>query len=365
MKYHINKLCLGSIALCCSISVSAANFGPAIDVNNNQSKAANASYISLNDLGVGIAIWQETNGSVANIYTRTYSANSGWSATAINLNNNQLMDAQAPYISLNDSGKAIAVWQEDNGGFYNIYARIYDVSTGWSATATNLNNNQSMDAQAPYISLNASGESIAVWRELNGGNFYNIYARMYNASTGWSATAINLNNNQSVHPITIVQGTGVTAPTGFEYESISTCGDYIAVGFSSTDTTTYGFARVALLTLDSDTNTLSLSSTMTTLEGQLSVNSLARCCCCAEERPLLVGSHAQTGYPTLRVLSPDLSQEYASTVLGNNAVSVDWSCQGENNAYLTASSSENNGFQYTVKYTFTDNTLTDQIVVTR
>jgi hypothetical protein len=548
----------------------------ATNLNNDTSHDANTPYVSLNDLGEAITIWQEYNGSEYNIYAHTYDVNIGWDATVANLNYNQSMLGNSPRIVLNDLGKGIAVWQEADG-VNNIYARTYDISTGWSATATNLNNNQSMFALSAYVSLNSSGKGIAVWQE-NNGSTYNIYARTYNVSAGWALIATNLNNNEqaantsapyvtinnvgnalaiwpeaqsgltytiytrqlaspsyytqwnsaqggskqymstvynslgqsfidiynydvqtnskeykttmtiegivnhyavynksdtqlysaiittspdsllvwsfngstaaqtadlsssvtlplndaqwwvprtnnsyiaaigssrlsvldlvnasndvsisasgnkllwiakdryvgvvvlndtvatpyridlATHPITITEGTGVTAPTGFKYESIATCGDYIAVGFSTTDATTYGFAQVALLKLDVNTNRLSLSSTTTTLAGQVSVNALARCCCCSEERPLLVGSQAETGYSTLRVLSPDLSQEYASTVLGNNVASVGWSCQGATNTYLTASSLENNGSQYTVKYTFSNDTLTDQIVVTQ
>lgn len=164
-------------------------------------------------------------------------------------------------------------------------------------------------------------------------------------------------------PISITEGNGITAPTGFTFTALSTCGDYIAVGLSSTNTTEYGYARVALLNLDSTTNTLSMSSTATTLLGQTTVNALARCCCCATLRPLLVGSYDTSRNYTISIFQPDLSSIITSAFLGNNAGSVAWSCQGINR-YLTASSSEINECRYTVEYILGANGLSLPIVVT-
>ncbi|HML19717.1 MAG TPA: hypothetical protein PKD74_04040, partial [Candidatus Dependentiae bacterium] len=169
----------------------------------------------------------------------------------------------------------------------------------------------------------------------------------------------------STNPITITAGTGYDAPTGFEFESISTCGDYIAVGLKSTDTTAYGYAQIRILDLDSDNNTLSFSGTSTTLASQVAVPSLARCCCCSTLRPLLAGSYDINRNYSISVFAPDLSQLYASTLLGNNVSSVGWSCQDES-IYLTAAGHENiNGFLYTAKYTFSldSNALVEQVVL--
>jgi hypothetical protein len=164
-------------------------------------------------------------------------------------------------------------------------------------------------------------------------------------------------------PISITEGNGITAPTGYTFTALSTCGDYIAVGLSSTNTTEYGYAQVALLNLDSTTNTLSMSSTATILLGQTTVNALALCCCCATLRPLLVGSYDTSRNYTISLLQPDLSSMITSAFLGNNASSVAWSCQGINQ-YLSASSSEINECRYTVEYILGANGLSLPIVVT-
>jgi hypothetical protein len=170
----------------------------------------------------------------------------------------------------------------------------------------------------------------------------------------------------STDPITITPGTGITAPDGLSFYSISTCGDYIAVGFSTTNTSTYGYAQVHLLNLDTDTNTLAFSGTSTILDGQVIVNSLARCCCCSTERPLLVGSYDFNRKYNINIFTPSLSQLYASTLLGNNISSVAWNCQGENtHLAATAYDGDTNDFQYAVTYNFSklEETPTNPVVL--
>ena len=168
----------------------------------------------------------------------------------------------------------------------------------------------------------------------------------------------------STNPITITAGTGCSAPTGFEFESISTCGDYIAVGLTSTGTE---YAQIHILDLDSYNNTLTFSGTSTTLAGQIAVPSLARCCCCSTLCPLLAGSYDTNRNYTISVLAPDLSARYASTLLGNNVNSVGWSCQ-DKSIYFTAAGHETiNDFIYTVKYTCSvdGNTIIEPVVLNK
>jgi hypothetical protein len=191
---------------------------------------------------------------------------------------------------------------------------------------------------------------------------------LWTTTTNYTGLVV-LNNNLATpykvdlttSPVSITAGTAVTAPTGFTFTALSTCGDYIAVGLTSTDTTAYGYARLALLNLDSTTNTLSYELQMI-LPGQIEVSSLARCCCCATERPLLIGSYDIARNYNVNVYEPDLSAQIAATLLGQDVKSVAWSCQGINR-YLTASSLEYNGFEYTVVYVL-DTGLSLPIVVT-
>jgi len=170
----------------------------------------------------------------------------------------------------------------------------------------------------------------------------------------------------SQSPIEITQGTAVEAPEGFYFESISTCEDYIAISLKPT-TGYYGYAKIAILNLniEEEALVLSFSGTETTLDGQESIPALARCCCCSTLRPLLVGSYDVIGNYTISVLAPDLSELYASTLLGTAVNSVGWSCQGES-VYLTAAAQEYI-FRYVSKYTFslTGYSLIDPIIVSK
>jgi hypothetical protein len=187
--------------------------------------------------------------------------------------------------------------------------------------------------------------------------------------TGSISQAIPCKVDFSTNPITITPGTGITAPDGLSFYSISTCGDYIAVGFSTTNTSTYGYAQVHLLNLDTDTNTLTFSETSTLLAGQSMITSLARCCCCATSRPLLVGSYDINQNYNINVFAPDLSQLYASTLLGTDIRSVAWNCQGENTHLAAAgvetisNSSQELPYAATYQFSALNGTLSGQNIL--
>jgi hypothetical protein len=124
-----------------------------------------------------------------------------------------------------------------------------------------------------------------------------------------------------------------------------------------------------LLNLDTDTNTLTFSETSTLLAGQSMITSLARCCCCATSRPLLVGSYDINQNYNINVFAPDLSQLYASTLLGTDIRSVAWNCQGENTHLAAAgvetisNSSQELPYAATYQFSALNGTLSGQNIL--
>ncbi len=144
--------------------------------------------ISVESNGDAVAVWEQSDGSQVNIYANRYSASTGsWgSAQLIEIDN--VGDANDPQISVDPSGNAIAVWEQGDGTRDNIYANRYSASTGSWGTAELI---ESEDGYAynPQISADASGNMIAVWNQ-NDGVRLSIYANRYSASTGSWGTAV-------------------------------------------------------------------------------------------------------------------------------------------------------------------------------
>lgn len=156
-----------------------------LNLNNNQASQAAATQIAINANGIAVAVWQESNGGFDNIFARTFNGSS-WSVPT-NLNNTQTVNASSPQVAINDNGTIVAVWTETNDGVDNVYARIFNGST-WS-TAFDLNNTQTLNASSPQVSINNNDVAIVVWTE-----HFNIYSRVFEG-TNWAASAHNLNSN--------------------------------------------------------------------------------------------------------------------------------------------------------------------------
>jgi hypothetical protein len=109
--------------------------------------------------GNGIAVWTVDE----KVFSSEYRAGLGWSIPIMR------EYGSAPVLAMNESGKAILVWQKRTGtlpraGFtiymYTPYASAYTAESGWSVPVV-------LDtfefAHQPNVAINESGEAIAVW----------------------------------------------------------------------------------------------------------------------------------------------------------------------------------------------------------
>jgi len=111
---------------------------------------------------------------------------------------NDANSASAPQIAVDASGNAIAAWVQIDNGILSIWTNRYDVTTGlWDTPAViESDSGAGHFAFAPQIGIDASGNAIAVWRQSNG-TVYSIWANRYDVTTGlWGmATEIETDNN--------------------------------------------------------------------------------------------------------------------------------------------------------------------------
>ena len=146
--------------------------------------------VSFDRAGNAIAVWDQSDGTYDRIYANRYVAGTGWSVAAIidaGIIAANPYNAFNPQVSFDKAGNAIAVWFQWDGTQFRIYANRYVAGTGWGAAAaieTNPNN-----ANNPQVSFDSAGNAIAVWQQ-NDGTYYRIYANRYVAGTGWGVAAI-------------------------------------------------------------------------------------------------------------------------------------------------------------------------------
>lgn len=144
--------------------------------------------IAIDDSGNAWTVWSQTDGTRDNIWASRYSvANDSW-GTAMMIETND-GDARAPQISVDSSGNALAIWYQSDGSLDTTRFNRYSVSSSSWGTAAPIAPNAGQ-SYAQQISYDNSGNALAVWKEADGAKF-DIRACRYNADDGsWSTSAL-------------------------------------------------------------------------------------------------------------------------------------------------------------------------------
>ncbi|WP_288364025.1 hypothetical protein [uncultured Spongiibacter sp.] len=144
--------------------------------------------IAFDGAGNAIAVWRQQDGTYLNIYANRYTASTGSWGTEELIESGANGHAVAPQIAVDGAGNAIAVWSQDDGANYNIYANRYTASTGTWGTEELIESSSVANALSPQIAVDGNGNAIAVWQQSDGNN-ESIYANRYTASTDSWGTA--------------------------------------------------------------------------------------------------------------------------------------------------------------------------------
>lgn len=176
-----------------------------IDAGNDGS--AVAPQVAVSAEGSAVAVWSQWDGTRTNIWANRYTALSGWGVAQL-LETENAGGAANPQVAVDPSGNAFAVWNQDNGANWNIWANRYAAGSGWD-TAQLIETNNSGSASDAQVAADAAGNAVAVWYQ-HDGTRYNVWANRYAAGSGWG-TARLLETNDSgdaIYPSVAVDAMG-------------------------------------------------------------------------------------------------------------------------------------------------------------
>lgn len=144
-------------------------------------------YIAVNASGSAAAVWYQQVGTKTYVVMANHTTAGQWGAAQVIGPSN----ARLARIAIDDSGNAMAVWQQTvvaNDGTDNfIWARRLNASTGQWGTPTMLEIN-GLRLDYPQIAMHHNGNAMVVWQS-QGDITTEIHARHYNASTmEWGTT---------------------------------------------------------------------------------------------------------------------------------------------------------------------------------
>jgi hypothetical protein len=139
---------------------------------------ANFPQIAMDSSGFAWAVWQQSDGTRTNIWANRYNAFAGTWGVATLLEN-ETGTAFAPQLAMNASGNTMVVWSQNLIPSIDTVARHFDASTGtWGAPQT-IETDDAGDASVPQVAMDPSGRAVAVWRQNDGTGNYDILANRY------------------------------------------------------------------------------------------------------------------------------------------------------------------------------------------
>ncbi len=151
------------------------------------------------------AVWRQADSSGRySIWSNRY-ASGAWGAAGL-MENDNTGDADAPQIAINAAGNAISVWRQFDGTRYNIWSNRF-TQGAWAGAAL-IETDNAGDASEPSVSMNINGDAIAVWRQYDG-THWNIWSNRYTAGS-WSTAALVEENDagDAYDPHAVIDGSG-------------------------------------------------------------------------------------------------------------------------------------------------------------
>ncbi|MCF6323125.1 MAG: hypothetical protein L3J89_02175 [Gammaproteobacteria bacterium] len=182
-----------------NILLSCSSWGTAMLIENNDTGLASTPQITIDTVGNAIAVWAQSDGTRTSIWTNRYTAGGTWGNPEL-IETDDAGNAVTPQIAVDGSGNALAVWSQSDGDRNNIWANRYTAGGAWG-TAQMIETDNANSATAPQITVNDSGDAMAVWQQIDGSGISNIWANHYASASTWgTAETIEFNTRDAITP---------------------------------------------------------------------------------------------------------------------------------------------------------------------
>ena len=185
-----------------------SGWGAAELIETDNAGDANNHKIASDSNGNMIAVWNQHDGTLNNIWANRYTPGGGW-GTAELIESDSSGHAHSPEIAIDSNGNAIVVWDQQGATLqYDIRANRYTAGSGWG-TAETIETDNAGDARSPSIAMDSNDNAIAVWQQHDGTRI-NTMANRYISGSGWgSAVLIESNNDgEAVEPQLAIDNRG-------------------------------------------------------------------------------------------------------------------------------------------------------------
>jgi hypothetical protein len=200
--------------------VAGSGWGAATQVDTNATGGPENCQIAIDDSGNALAVWDQGDGARYNIWANWYAPGTGW-GTAMLIETDDAGSDIAPQVAVDGDGNAVAVWRQSDGTRTNIWANRYPAGTRWG-TAELIETDDAGDATYPTVGVDGSGNAVAVWEQSNGSRT-NVWANQYVMRAGWGRPQlIETNDSGDAHQARVaVDAKGDAVVSWYQYDGIT------------------------------------------------------------------------------------------------------------------------------------------------
>jgi LPXTG-motif cell wall-anchored protein len=150
-----------------STSLNGATWSTPVDLTA-AGKNANSPQVTVDPTGRALAVWRRFNASFDYVIQSSTSLNGAAWSTPVDLTAAG-KNADAPQVTVDPTGRAIAVWLRRNGSGENIAQSSTSLSGAAWSTPVDLSATGA-DANSPQVMVGSTGSATAVWLRANGVN---------------------------------------------------------------------------------------------------------------------------------------------------------------------------------------------------
>ena len=179
------------------------SWGTPESIETNDTGSTADPQIAMDSTGTAVAVWIQADGFRWNIWANRFDGSSWGTAELIETGDATASD---PQIAMDGAGNAVAVWIQSDGTAFSVWANHFDGSA-WG-TAAMIETDDTVYLEYPQIAMNDSGDAVAVWEQHAGGSQVNIWANHFDGSTWGTAERIENSNNRTINPQIAMDGAG-------------------------------------------------------------------------------------------------------------------------------------------------------------
>ncbi|MFQ6012673.1 MAG: PKD domain-containing protein [Thermoplasmata archaeon] len=172
--------------------------------------------VAVDPQGNAVAVWAQSDGTRFNTWANRFVPGMGW-GTAELIETDDAGTAFGAQVAVDPQGNAIAVWEQDDGTRFNIWANRFVPGVGWG-TAELIETDNAGPSFNPQIAMDAAGSAMAVWYQSDGTGF-SILANRFVPGVGWGTAELIENGAASAFGAEVAvapQGDAVAVWTQFD-----------------------------------------------------------------------------------------------------------------------------------------------------